>query len=344
MKVYAMNNYSLVLNSAIEKVQSGKTVDEIVDNIVQSANKELNYEVDFNFLYEKFDEFKKLSNDTYNYSDIEEIENAFQNTLKNFDIDTSNTILVEALRVLSSSDKLIKSDNIAYCVKINLLLSKVFEYKNAIEKYKMLNALSPLYGGIAVYSNNNISECIKPRLKALDEALYLTNEDSTISVSQNVLSEFNNNAYAMDFTYFSLNYIGKENINFNVIDERKFNILIDNRKFLNASSPLKIEDFFKSAQIDLLFLYKKNNFTDMLMNYKTKLSQAKIVDSINIIMEHYLDMPNSTVYTKCLSKAIQVKSYFFDMPIYEYRTKENIKLHPLFENEQEFSNFSRTIL
>ena len=55
-----MNNYSLVLNSVLEKMKSGKTVDDIVDNIIQSINKEFGNEVDFSFLYEKLNEFNAV--------------------------------------------------------------------------------------------------------------------------------------------------------------------------------------------------------------------------------------------------------------------------------------------
>ena len=339
-----MTNFTLVLNGVLKKLKSGQTADEIIHNIIQSANKEFNNEVDFMFLYKTFTEFKKLSQDTYNYADTKELEDAFQNTLKYFNINTSESVLIDALRVLSGSDKLIKIDGTTNCVKISLLLSKVFTYKSAIEKHKVLNALSPLYGGIAVYSNSNLSDCIEPRIKALDEALYLTNDDVSVSTSKKLLKEFKSDAYSIDFFYATLGCMGKESINFNLLDEKKFDILIDNRKFLNASSPLKKEDFYKSAQIDFMALYKKNNFTDTLMGYQTKLSQEKIVNSINIIMEYCLGMPSSQLYTKCLSKVIQVKSYFFDMPIYEYRTKGNVKLHPLFENEQEFQAISSIIL
>ena len=239
-----MNGYQLVINSAIEKLQSGQTVDEMVDNVIKSANEEFNNEVNFNFLYDTFNKFKMLSRDTYNHSDSDELEEAFLNTLKDFEIDISNDVLIQELRQLSKSDKLIKVEGNAYCVKINLLLSKISEYKSAIEKHKMLNALSPLYGGIATYPNNDISECIQPRINALDEAIYLTNNSISVIVSKNILGEFKDDAYSMDFAYSALENIGKENINFNIINEEKFDILIDNRKFLNASSPLKREDFF----------------------------------------------------------------------------------------------------
>lgn len=339
-----MNSYSLIINSVAEKLKSGKKVEEIVSDIIENISKEFNEEIDCSFLYDAFSELNSLRLDTYNYASKNELEEAFQNTLKNHGLDnTSENILVNALRVLSESDKLIKIEDITYCVKINKLLYTLVEYENAILEYEKLSSLSILLGGIATYSNSDISECINPRISSLDEVLYLNNNSISTILAKNILTEFKFDSYEMDFAFYYLNVIGKENINLNFINEEKLDIIFHIRKFLNSSTPLKKEDFYKSAQILLLSLYKKYNFTDMAMGYKTKLSQSKIMDSINIIMEYCLDMPKSSVYNKCFTKPVQLKSYFFSTPIYEYRTNENVKLHPIFENEQELKTILRII-
>lgn len=338
-----MNSYSLIINSVAEKLKSGKKVEEIVNDVIENISKEFNEEIDCNFLYNTFNELNSIRLNTYNCSSKDGLEEAFQNTLKNHGLDTSDNIFVNALRVLSKSDKLIKIDDISYCVKINILLYTLVEYKNAILEYEKLSSLSILLGGIATYSNSDISECINPRISSLDEVLYLNNNSISTVLVKNILTEFKFDSYNVDFAFYYLNVIGKENINLDSINEEKLDTILNIRKFLNSSTPLKKEDFYKSAQISLLSLYKKYNFTDMSMGYKTKLSQSKIMDSINIIMEYCLDMPKSSIYNKCFTKPVQLKSYFFSTPIYEYRTNENVKLHPVFENEQELKTILRTI-
>jgi len=324
----------------IEKLQFGKSVKKIVEDFISSMNSEFENQVDFSFIMDEFNEINKLRLDTYNYSSTEELEGAFINTLNTYDVDMSNDTLVDALRKLSTSDKLIKIDDIVICVKLNILFYFVDEYKTAIKKYKKICVLSVLQGGIAIHTNNDISQCINPRINAINEAIYL-NSNISNEVSKNILTEFKFDAYEMDISLFSLQLIGKENINYNLFDNEKVNAVFNVRKFLNASTPLKVEDFLKSAQISLLSLYKKYNLTDMIMNYKTKLSQAKVIESLNVVMEHLLDMQNSNIYNACFNKPVQLKSYFFNTAIYEYRTKENIKLHPVFENEQELKKLSR---
>ena len=218
------------------------------------------------------------------------------------------------------------------------------EYKNDILEFNRLKSLSKLLGGIATHKNSDISEYINPQINILSTAIILNNYDISSVLAKEILTEYKYEAYELNFAFYSLGAIPKEYINFKLLNERKYDVISNIRQYLNASSPLKIENFFTSAQIYLLSLYKKNNFTDTLMQNKTKLSQAKVIKSINTIMEHYLDMPSSNVYNKCFTKIAQVKTYFFDTPIYEYRTKDNVKLHPVFENEQEFKTISRIIL
>jgi len=338
-----MSGINLLLKCVSDELKAGRTMKEIIKNFIKSINKELDYKVDFDFLYDEFDEINKLRIDTYSYSNVKELDNAFENTLKEYDIDISNFILVDALKQLAKADKLILVDNLAYCVKIGLLLDRLNDSKNSLTEHKRLSSLSILLGGLATHKNSDISECINPRISSLDEALYLNNKDISTVLAREILTEYKFNSYDINLALYSLEHIGKKNINFSLIKESNIDTIFQLRKFLNSSTPLKEVDFFRSAQIFLLTLYKKNNFTDVLMNLKTHISQTKIVKSINIIMEHYLDMPKSSVYNGCFTKNVQLKTYFFDTPIYEYRTKENIKLHPVFENEQELKTISRLI-
>lgn len=338
-----MDTYSLVMEKIAQKLKAGRKVEEIVKDVIENMNKELNYEIDVRFLHDTFDELNNLRLNAYSYSNKEELKEAFYNTLDEYKIDTSNFILVDALKVLSMSDKLIKIDNKTYCVKIGFILDTLSEYRNAISKYKKISSLSVLLGGIATYRNSDIADCINPRISSLDDAIYLNNNSVSTILAKKLLTDFKYESYNMDFVFYSLEFIGKENINLDLINEEKLDTIFSIRKFLNASIPLKIEDFYKSAQISLMSFYKKYNSLDMIMGYKPKLSKLSVMCSIDIIMECYLDMPKSSMYNKCFTKPIQIKTHFFDTPIYEYRTAENIKLHPIFENEQELKIISRII-
>lgn len=338
-----MNTYDSIIEKIAQKLKAGSKVEEIVKDVIENIHKELNYEINVGFLHDTFDELNTLRLNVYSYSNKEELQEAFQNTLDEYKIDTSNFIFVDALEVLSMSDKLIKIDNKSYCVKIGFILDILLEYKNAISKYKEISSLSVLLGGIATYRNSDIADCINPRISSLDDAIYLNNNSVSTILAKKLLTDFKFESYDMDFAFCSLEFIGKENINLDLINEEKLDTILNIRKFLNASTPLKIEDFYKSAQISLMSLFKKYNWIDMLMNYKPKISKSTVMCSIDIIMECYLDMPKSSMYNKCFIKPIQIKTHFFDIPIYEYRTTENVKLHPIFENEQELKIISRII-
>lgn len=338
-----MDTYSLVMEKIAQKLQSGKTVKNIIDDVVESANKEFNYEVNISFIYDVLDEIDIYRFDTYDYSNQDELEEAFISTLDNKNIDKSNTMLVDALRALAKSDKLLKVDNIIICAKMNLLIDVLDEHKYAMIKHKKLSLCSALIGGIATYPNSNIYELIIPRKKALDEVLYLNNADNATLLTKKIISEFQDNSYSIDFSLNALQFIGKESINYDIVSKDKIDIAFNIRNFLNASLPLKENDFFKSAQILSISLYKKYSFIDAIMNLKKKLSQAKILNAINIIMEHYIGMPKSNIDNTYFLKPIQLKSHFFDTAIYEFRTESNLKLHPVFENKQEQKNILKLI-
>lgn len=338
-----MDTYSLVMEKIAQKLQSGKTVKNIIDDVVEFANKEFNNEVNISFIYDVLDEISIYRFDTYDYSNQDELEEAFISTLDNKNIDKSNTMLVDALRTLAKSDKLLKVDNIIICAKMNLLIDVLDEHKYAMIKHKKLSLCSALIGGIATYPNSNIYELIIPRKKALDEVLYLNNADNATLLTKKIICEFQDNSYSIDFSLNALQFIGKESINYDIVSKDKIDIAFNIRNFLNASLPLKENDFFKSAQILSISLYKKYNFINGIMKLREKLSQAKVLTAINIIMEHYLSMPKSNIDNTYFLKPIQLKSHFFDTAIYEFRTESNLKLHPVFENKQEQKNILKLI-
>lgn len=330
-----MDTYSLVIEKITQKLQSGKRVENIVDELVESIKKESNNEVDVSFIYDSLDEINTYRLNTYDYSNKDELEEAFLNTINYNNIDKSNTILVDAFRTLAYSDKLLKINDMSICAKLNLLINVLDEHKDAVIEHKKLSLCSALIGGIATYSNSNIYELIIPRKKALDEALYLNNDDSATLLTKKIISEFQDDSYNVDFSLNALQFIGKDSINYELVSKNKIDIVFNIRNFLNASLPLKENDFFKSAQILSVSLYKKHSFIDSIMSLKEKLSQSKVLTALNIIMEHYLGMPKSSIDNTYFLRPVQLKSNFFDTAIYEFRTESNIKLHPVFENKQE---------
>lgn len=330
-----MDTYSLVMEKIAQKLQSGKTVKSIIDDMVDSINEEFNSEIDVSFIYDALNELNIYRLDTYDYSNMNELEEAFINTIDIANIDKSNTILIDAFRVLAKSDKLLKVNDIPICAKLNLLVNVLDEHKYAMIEHKRLSLCTALIGGIATYSNSNIIELIIPRKKALDEVLYLNNNDNATLITKKIISEFQADSYSIDFSLNALQFIGKESINYELVAKYKIDIAFNIRNFLNASLPLKENDFFKSAQILSTSLYKKYSFIDAIMSLKKKLSQSKVLTALNIIMEHYMGIHKSSIDNTYFIRSIQLKSNFFDIAIYEFRTESNIKLHPVFENKQE---------
>lgn len=338
-----MDTYTLIMEEVIRKIELGKTVEEIFDEMVTSANKEFNCEVDFSFLFELLDEYNMYRLNTYDYLNAEKLEEAFINTLKTSNVDLSNSILINAFRTLAKSDKLMKVNDIVVCAKLDLLISILNDYKNRIFEHKQLSLSSALTGGIATYPNNNITELITPRKRALDEALYLNSNDKATRSTKNILNEFQDDPYSIDFSLNALQFLGKDSVNYELVAKYKVELLFNIRNFLNASLPLKENDFFKSAQISLISLYRKNSLINKVIGLRSKLSNSKILHATNIIMEHYLSMPRSSADNTYFAKPVQLKSYFFSTPIYEFRTESNLKLHPVFEEPKEQANVLRLI-
>ena len=79
------------------------------------------------------------------------------------------------------------------------------------------------------------------------------------------------------------------------------------------------------------------------MGLRAKLSQSKVLTALNIIMEHYMCMPKSSIDNTYFIKPVQLKSNFFTTALYEFRTESNIKLHPVFENKQEQEHILKLI-
>lgn len=338
-----MDTYNLLVEKITQKLKSGSTVENIINDMVVSINKEFNNEIDVSFIYDSLNAFNMYRFDTYNYSTQDELEEAFENTLDIANIDRSNTILVDALKTLTKSDKLLKIDDMSICAKLNLLFNILDEHKCAMIEHKKLSLSSALIGGIATYPNSNIYELIIPRQKALDEALYLSNDDSGTLLTKKIISEFQDDSYSIDFSLSALQFIGKDSINYELVAKNKIDIIFNIRNFLNAAFPLKENDFFKSAQILSISLYKKYNFIDGLMGLRAKLSQSKVLTALNIIMEHYMCMPKSSIDNTYFIKPVQLKSNFFTTALYEFRTESNIKLHPVFENKQEQEHILKLI-
>lgn len=326
-----------------QQIESDISFEKIFQNLTASIHKEIP-EVDFMNLKEYFLYLHKLKNESRKYRNDKDFKTVFKNTIKLFGIDLSNKTLLTELKYLGQADIIISIDETEVLARLYSVLLILNKHIESLNLYKKLSKLEPLEGGVALYSNSNIDDLIKPRLNALNEVLHLDKGNIGVKNMIKILNIFKEDKAAMDFSLNSLQLIERENIDTTNLDEELLNQLFEIRDFLNASRNIEKEDLYKSAQIHALGYYKKVNVFQELGSIEIELSQAKIIKALNVIMEHYVGMPNSKLYNACFHKATQMKSYFFDLALLEYRTPKNIRLHPILENEQELKNMARTIL
>lgn len=326
-----------------KQIKSEVSFEEMFKMLTASLKEEIP-EVDFKNLKELFLCLHQLQNESRTYKDDKDFKTVFQNTLNLFDIDLSNSTLINALEYLGQADIIIIVDEVEVLARLYSLLLILDEHIEALSLYKKLSKLAPIEGGVALYSNSNIDDLIEPRLNALNEVLHLDKENNGVKNIIKILNMFKEDKSAMDFSLYALQFIARENIDTVNLDEELLNLLFEIREFLNASSNLDKQSFYKSAQIYALNQYNKVNIFQELGAFEIELSQIKIIKALNVIMEHYIKMPSSKIYNACFHKKTQIKSSFFDLALLEYRTPKNIKPHPVLENEKELKDMVRTIL
>ena len=291
--------------------------------------KELETFIDISYLEEIIKEQVKLFNSAYSSNDRLEKKEALRNTLSFIEIDLTLTQL-KIFYKLIEFDKIVYLEGTKIFLKLFYLIYILFIHDESLEKlYDLENKLLN-EKGIAKTSHPIVNDAIVPRIKNLNENLKY-NPIRSNKIQAKIYKEFQENPLEIDAMYSVINQFDKsifKNENSEVL-----NTIYNQRTYLNSA--VKLEDYhiYTSCQILCFSMYRKNSLVNYDLKIKKRISNNKIAFYIDTIVKSFFhDVFDKPLTRHHINKPIQVKCYFNDFPIHEYRTKTNYKPNPIFEN------------
>jgi hypothetical protein len=238
---------------------------------------------------------------------------------------------------LSYHDKVIHRDGKDYFFLIDLLLQNYLLHFDALKTFDDLKKKNDInLSGVALSTSTTPSAIISKQHNAIKTALKSMPTNRELIVRDNVYNEYLQNPYAVNTILHTVNIIG----DIKSLSPEENDFLYHSSIIINSALPITKKDIFKSANLLLPLLFKKDSIWIKILNPNKKLSTNKLID-INEIFIQYLFKTKNTLNKNNLKQVIQVKTNFADTPLYEFQNKKNKKIHPMLEDtvdNQEFWN------
>jgi len=281
-------------------------------------------------------------------SEIEQ-KKIFNKTLQLYEeyISTDERLLRNHLYLLTNHDKIINIGEESYFYLLKASLDSIVGHKDAIKIYlEAKESDSMVKRGVASSSSSKIEKIVNKRKNSLEEIIELVPHDKTAKASLNVINEFMENPRATNIALnqtialFSPHALPG-------LTEDQYETVKSIGNYLNSDGQIKdIDVFHESLAASIASYYGKESNFSKTMQLDT-ISHEKLSVITTVIIQSIFDTDYSIKSSK-ISQSIQLRCmYGNDLPLLEFQTPNNIKVHPLFEeneeNKQFFSEFS-TIL
>ena len=315
-----------LINYILELYQSGYTDKELLSLIKKYSIEFTKEDIDTDFMSDMFTPFLEMQALEKPSSQVE-VDEVLVNTLNQyFPQDYENyKIIKNHLLKLCLYDKLVIRDNKQYFFLIDLLLINYTQHLEALDEWNRLDRLNDTtLSGVALSRSTAKKSILSSHYNQVTSMLKTMPSNDELLTRKKVYDEHLIDSYATNYMLHTIDLVGS----IKSMSQDKYNNIIGSRKVLNSESPLKRKDIYKSANISILNLFSRKT---------SKLSYAKLIEINEVLMQNIFGVGNK-INTKNISNIIQVKTNFLtdeiNMPIYEFQTKINKKVHPMYEDNE----------
>lgn len=305
-------------------------IESALINFIENELKAFDGEIDYSEYKELVFEQFKISQSIHYLSSKKEIETTLKNTLVQYNYEFLNE-QIKVFNELIKYDKACIIDGNKVFYRLNILLNKILEHLSALEKWKDLDDSDNfIERGISRTKHPKIIDAITPRIKTIKDYSNL-NPTSSSKILLNIYEQFEMNPLEINAIYGTIHKFKEEQ--FLLEDKEGLKTLFNQKTYLNSSKILEDTHIFDSCKITSYLFYKENTLIDLSLQLKEHIPYTTLANYINILMDSFFDYEfTSNLTKKHLKKEVQLKTYFYDLEIFEYRTKKNYQEHPIFDD------------
>jgi len=327
-----MNKFTIeqIILEFKNELQKTGSIEKALENYLNEQFKEFDGLIDYeNYKKQIFEQFK-ISQTLHSISSKKEINSTLLNTLSTYDYNYLDE-QIEIFYKLIEYDKACIIDDQKIYYRLNTLLCKIFEHLETLEKWHEFEESEDiLKKGIARTSHPIVSDAIKPRIKTINDSLEL-NPIQSNEIMLNIYNDFESNPLEITAIYNSLQHLKKENF---LIDEKQnLETLFNQQTFLNSAKILEDTHIFNSCKITSYLLYKEKTIIDSSLQLNKNIPYTQLAKYMNILIDSFFDyIYKSNLTENHIEKEVQLKTYFNNLEILEFRNKKNYQEHPIFNN------------
>jgi len=184
--------------------------------------------------------------------------------------------------------------------------------------------------GVAHSKTENTSKIIAHKKRTYEEILEDQGENQSVRTAStlNLFNHFENNpAYTATVISQLTSYGLKDLILEQGYSEEEYLAVKDSSNFLNASMPLKVEDFYESFAIIVFGLYRKDGVFMKAIKEPIKPSPFSTLCTAIKHLVYELWEFNISDDPRSFKRPTQVRSFYKEIPIMEYKTERNEKFN-----------------
>jgi len=328
-----LNNF---IETFVEYNKNGYTINELFNFIIKASEEMLDNEVDLTELRKEFELFNDIQK-TYTLIDSNELPQSVRNLFELYNLNYKNEdqILKTTYDELVKYDKLIDKYGSTIPFVFNQLTGLIASYLDLLKKWdEHSQEIDSLKRTIALSLSNSVQKMLSPMNPYIKDNMF-TNE-KTNKVFKNIYENYMDDSYSTNLALSAINLINPSD--FKNVATEKIEALYQSSVFINSALPIKKKDIIASLKIHISLLYQNNS--PLLPSFKLDkyISKEKLASHIDVILQYVFEIDSKTNIKK-LGSAVQIRTHFDNVPLYEYQRKGKIKEHPVLKDEEFLNQF-----
>ena len=227
---------------------------------------------------------------------------------------------------------------------LSLLLESIDSHYEALKKYRYNKKNgTQIEKGISASRSTSNKKIVAKRQNSLKESIELNPHDKIAKTSLKIIDKFLENPYEVNLAINQTTMLFKKDDLRNITDEQ-YKTLSSTGEYLDCDKYISSENvFYESLAATISHYYNVKSYFQRLLEIEQQISNQKLSEVITAIVQHIFDC-DFTITAKKLKSHIQTRCMYSSiLPIYEFQTKANAKIHPILvdnkDNKLFFENF-----
>ena len=246
-----------------------------------------------------------------------------------------NLILKNSLFMLCSYDKTVEENGKKYFILLSMLLESINEHSKALKKYRHNKKYgSQIEKGISASHSTSNEKIISKRQNSLKESLELNPHDNVAKKSLNIMDEFIKEPYQINLA-INQTCMLFTNENLPSLTTEEYQTLSSTGAYLDSDKYISSENvFYESLAATISHFYNSKSYWQEPLKLEL-ITNHELSKNITVIIQHIFDC-DYTINAKKLNSYIQIRCMYGKiLPLYEFQTKLNVKVHPMFIDNKE---------